>query len=170
MKKNNKISKVERMEKYIKEVMKFFNCTSISVINGLKWYGNYGHVCHMRDGKLVINQFEKLANVYKLVHRIFNNTAIQQDERIFISTKWNERSLIFVEGGKDISEGNGVFKLANGQIYDAYDMFWFTVGQSKVLKKWLKQGYYYSDPQEFCEDIYKEDERIWRKQHPDEEE
>ena len=169
MRKNNRLSKVERMENYIKSVMKFLNCTSISVINGVKWYGNYGHVCHMRDGKLVINEFEKLSTVYKLVHKIFNDTSVSQDNKMFISTKWDARSLIMFQGGRDISDGNGLFKLYNGQLYDAYDMFWFSMNQSKTLKKWIKQGYGYSDPNEFYNDCCREEDRIWRKQHPDEE-
>ena len=158
MKKNNKLNKVQKMENYIKSVMKFFNCTSISVINGTKWHGNYGHICHIRNGKLNINEFEKLSNVYKLVHKIFNDTRVPQDNRIFVSYRWHTPSLIMVEGGKDISEGNGLFKLANGQIYDADDTFWFSMNQSKTLKKWLRGGYGYCNPQEFCEDYYKEEE------------
>lgn len=171
MRKNNRLSKVQKMEHYIKSVMKFFKCDSVSVINGEKWYGEYGHICHLKENdKLVINRFEKLSNVYKLIHRIFNNNAVPQDDRIFISYRWNTPSLVMVEGGRDISEGNGLYKLANGQIYDAYDMYWFDISQSKILKKWLKGGYGYCNPQEFCEDYYKEEDRIWRKQHPDEEE
>lgn len=156
MRKNNKLNKVQKMENYIKSVMNFLNCKSLSVINGQKWYGNYGHVAYLKDGKLVINQFEKLSNIYKLVHNIFNDTSVSQDERIFISTRWDERSLIMIQGGKDISDGNGLYKLSNGQLYDAYDVFWFSMGQSKVLKKWLKEGYAYYDPQEFCKDYYRE--------------
>lgn len=96
--------------------------------------------------------------MYKLVHKIFNDTCVPQDDRIFVSYKWSTPSLIMVQGGRDISEGNGLFKLSNGQLYDAYDLFWFSMGQSKTLKKWLKEGYGYSDPQEFCEDYCKEEE------------
>jgi hypothetical protein len=156
MKKNTRISKVQKMENYIKSVMKFFNCDVINVINGTKWYGEYGRVCYLEGNKLVINRFEKLSNVYKTVHKIFNNTGIYQDDRVFVSYRWNTPSLILLEGAKDISEGNGLYKLSNGQLYDAYDMFWFSCGQSKVLKKWLKGGYAYYNPQEFCTDYYKE--------------
>lgn len=169
MRKNNKLGRSQKMEQYIKSVMKFLNCTSISVINGVKWYGNYGHVCYLKDDKLVINEFEKLSTVYKLVHKIFNDTRVPQDERLFISTRWNDRSLVMIEGGRDISEGNGLFRLSNGQLYDAYDLFWFSMSQSKVLKKWIKQGYGYSDPQEFYNDCCREEERIWKKKYPDEE-
>lgn len=169
MKKNSKVSRTQKMENYIKEVMRFFKCDTISIINGEKWYGNYGHVCSLKNDKLVINEFEKLSTVYKLVHRIFNDTSVQQDNRIFVSYKWNTPSLIMVQGGIDISEGNGLYKLSNGQLYDAYDLFWFSMSQSKVLKRWMKGGYGYSDPQEFCEDYYKEEDRLWMKQHPDEE-
>lgn len=156
MKKNNRVNRVERMANYIKEVMKFFGCDTISVINGEKWYGEYGHVCHLEKDKLVINRFEKLSNVYKLVHKIFNDTRVPQDDRIFVSYKWNTPSLIMIQGGNDISNGNGLFKLNNGQLYDSYDLFWFSMNQSKILKKWLKGGYAYYNPQEFCTDYYRE--------------
>lgn len=171
MRKNNKLSRVQKMEKFLKDIMKFFNCDMLTIVNGTHWYGEYGRVATLgNNDSLEIHRWENLRKVYKVAHAIWNDTKTNQDDRIFVSYRWNTPSLVLVEGGIDISDGNGLYKLANGQIYDAYDMYWFDISQSKVLKKWLKGGYGYCNPQEFCEDYYKEEDRIWRKQHPDEEE
>lgn len=162
----------QEMEKFVKEIMEFYGCKHLYIINGTKWYGNYGKVCSLENGKLVLGEYESLRTIYKAAHRIWNNTKVHQDDRIYKSTYFPaDPALFLIENGHQTKgDQDGLFTLVNGQIYDAYDYYWYDIHASKVLKKWLKGGYKYFNSQIFYEDWNEEEERIWNKQHPDSEE
>ena len=155
--------KKQEMEKFLKDIMHMHGCEDLCIIDGNKWHGNYGH-CASVDykGNLEINKFETLRSVYKVAHRIFMNNKVKQDDRIYVGySKSDYYSLILFNNAHQSAYDDSLYILANGQIYDAYNKFWYDIHASKVLKKMLKKGYDYYDPNNFYEDWRDEYEEEW---------
>lgn len=156
MKKNNRLNKIQKMEKFLKDIMSFFNCDTLTIIDGTHWYGEYGRVAYISGKNVEINKWEKLSRIYKIAHAIWNDTKTHQDNRIAVDNYWNTNTLVLVNNAT-LLEGS-LYKLANGQLFDAYGSHWFDMHDSKRLKHMLKRGYQYYSPQEFYSDIYDESE------------
>jgi hypothetical protein len=157
MKKNNRITKAQKMEEFLKSIMKFFNCDCLTIVDSNHWYGEYGRVAYISSSDTIeIHHYENLKRIYKVAHAIWNNTAIEQDNRIAVDNYWHTNTLVLFHNAKCL-EGS-LYRLSNGQLFDAYGSNWFDVHDSKRLKKMLKRGYQYYSPQEFYSDIYDESE------------
>lgn len=144
------------MEKFIKEILAMYNCNILYIVNGEKWYGNYGSVCYVRNNKIYYH-YENLRAVYKTAHKIFMDTRIPQDDRIFAASSW-DGSLVLFDNAHTSKYNSDLYVLSNGQIYDALNKYWFDIHASKKIKKLLKGGYNYTDPQTFYRDQYNDEE------------
>lgn len=157
MKKNNKSNKVQRMEQFLRSIMQFLNCDTLTIVDANHWYGDYGRVAYLGDdGSITIDEYENLRTIYKVAHAIWNNTAIEQDNRIAVDNYWHTNTLVLFHNAKCL-EGS-LYKLSNGQLFDTYSSYWFDIHESKQLKKMMKRGYQYYSPQEFYSDICDESE------------
>lgn len=158
MKKNNKVTRTQKMERFLKEIMQFFNCDTLTIIDGEKWYGEYGRVVYMSKDNIEINKWENLRRIYKVAHAIWNNTAIEQDNRISIDNYWNTNTLVLLNNAT-LLEGS-LYKLSNGQLFDSFGSHWFDIHDSKKLKNMIKRGYQYFSPQVYYEDIAEPEKEI----------
>lgn len=158
MKINNKVTRTQKMERFLKEIMQFFNCDTLTII-GEKWYGEYGRVVYMSKDNIEINKWENLRRIYKVAHAIWNNTAIEQDDRVAVDTYWNGPGTLVLLNNATCIDGGSLYKLSNGQLFDAFGSHWFDMHDSKRLKKMLKGGYQYYSPQVYYEDIAEKSEK-----------
>lgn len=159
MKKNNKVTRTQKMERFLKEIMQFFNCDTLTIIDGENWYGEYGRVVYMSKDNIEINKWENLRRIYKVAHAIWNNTAVEQDDRVAVDTYWNGPGTLVLLNNATCIDGGSLYKLANGQLFDAFGSHWFDMHDSKRLKKMLKGGYQYYSPQVYYEDIVEKSEK-----------
>lgn len=146
----------QEMEKFIREILKMYNCNKLCIVDGSHWYGLYGDVCYIDEcNKLQFQCDETLRSVYKVAHRIWNNTSVHQDKRIFVSTAYDSSLILF--NSSHINRYNSdLYILSNGQVFDAFRKYWYDIYTSKILKKWLKKGYIYTGPKDFFKDQCKE--------------
>lgn len=151
-------TKMKNMEKFIREIMAMYDCDKIYIVDGSHWYGDYGEVCYV-DGynKLQFLCGENLRSIYKAAHRIFMNTKTLQDDRLY-SASWWDGALVLLNNAHQSKYNDNLFILANGQVYDAFEKYWFDIHASKKLKKLLKGGYIYINPQTFYRDQCNEEE------------
>lgn len=146
----------QEMEQFIREILKMYNCDKLCIIDGSHWYGLYGEVCYIDEyNKLQFQCDETLRSIYKIAHKIFMNTKVHQDERIFVTSEY-DGVLILFNNAHTNKYNSDLYILSNGQVYDAFNRYWYDIYASKVLKKWLKKGYIYTDPKDFFNDQYKE--------------
>lgn len=143
--------KYNEMEKFVREILKMYNCNILYIIDGNKWMGNYGEVCYIDGYDKLQFHYESLRSVYKVAHRIFMDTKTHQDNRIFTSSDW-DGALVLFNNAHPNKYNNDLYVLSNGQIYDAFNKYWFDIHASKQLKKLLKVGYVYTSPQDFYKD------------------
>ena len=137
----------ELMEKYVIEVMEFFNCNKLTIVDGAKWYGDYGAVCDTYNGFLDYRYYgESIKNIYKNTHKIFNNTRVHQDDRICVT---DDNVLILFNNAHRSKYNEDLYILSNGQIYDCCNRYWYDIHDSKKIKKLLKNGYIYTDPYDY---------------------
>lgn len=158
MKKNNKINKVQRMKNFLKEIMQFLNCDTLTIIDSNHWYGDYGRVAYLGDdGSVTIDEYENLRTIYKVAHAIWNDSSKYQDDRIAVDNYWRTNTLVLFNNATWL-EGS-LYKLSNGQLFDAYSSYWYDIHDSKKLKKMIKRGYNYLSPQEYYSDIAEKSEK-----------
>lgn len=148
--------KYNEMEKFVKDILRMYDCDVLYVIDGEHWYGNYGCCCYVKNNKIYYH-YENLRSVYKVSHKIFMDTRIHQDDRIFAVSYWDGALVLFNNAHRN-KYNDDLYVLSNGQIYDAFNKCWFNIHDSKTLKKLLKKGYVYTDPQSFYRDQYNEEE------------
>lgn len=146
----------ELMEKYVVEVMEFFNCNKLAIVDGGKWHGIYGAVCDTYNGSLDYDYYcESIKNIYKNVHKIFNNTRTHQDDRIYVT---DDNVLVLLNNAHRNKYNEDLYILSNGQIYDCSNMYWYDIHDSKKIKKLLKNGYIYINPSDYFKSNYPEPE------------
>ena len=141
----------QEMEKFVREILAMYNCDILYVVDGNKWYGNYGEVCYIDGYDKLQFHGDSLRSVYKAAHRIFMDTKTSQDDRLY-SASWWDGALVLFNNAHQSNYDDNLFILANGQVYDAFNKYWYDIHASKLLKKWLKGGYNYTDPQTFYKD------------------
>ena len=155
MRKNNK--QVE-MKNFIKECMEFFGCKQLNIISGKDWYGDYGHVCNLcDDGSLEFCNIN-IKTIYKVLKDVWYNNRIHQDNRICISDKFHYKVLNIFKNAHYHNKCGDLYILENGQLYDAFNLYWYDIHDSKILKKLLKNGYTYGGPSNYFEYQYPEPE------------
>lgn len=140
------------MEKFVKGIMEMYNCNILYVIDGSHWYGNYGCCCWIDDNENLKYHYETLRSVYKIAHRIFMDTSKHQDDRMFAESSHLDRSLVLFNNAHRNRYNDDLYVLNNGQLYDAFNKYWYDIHDSKTLKKWLKKGYIYGGPEDFYKD------------------
>lgn len=144
------------MEKFVKEILAMYDCNILYIVDGEHWYGNYGCCCYVKNNKIYYH-YENLRSVYKAAHRIFMDTKVPQDDRIF-TVSYYDGSLVLFNNAHRNRYNDDLYVLSNGQLYDAFHKYWFNTHDSKILKKILKKGYIYTGPEDFYKDQYNEEE------------
>lgn len=146
-----------QMEKFIREILEMYSCHTLYIVDGSHWYGNYGEVCYIDGYNRLQFQDETLKSVYKIAHKIFMNTRVHQDDRLY-SASWWDGALVLLNNAHQSKYNDNLFILANGQVYDSLKKYWYDVHESKILKKWLRNGYTYTDQQTFYKDQCEDEE------------
>lgn len=146
----------QEMERFIREILKIYNCNKLYIVSDYYWYRNYGEVCYI-DGNNNL-QFlcgKTLRSVYKVAHRIWNNTRVRQGKRKFVSTAYDSSLILFNSSHID-RYNSDLYILSNGQVFDTFRKHWYDIHKSKTLRKCLKKGYIYTGPEDFYKDRCKE--------------
>ena len=139
------------MEKFIKDILNIVNCTKLVIIIAKKRYGNHGNTCYMKEGKLKFYYKENLRKTYRAVSRILNDFAMTQNNRLYITESYyhEDNTLILLENAHISKYCDYLYVLADGQIYDAPNLYWFSIPDSRNLKRLLKNGYSYTNPEDY---------------------
>ena len=143
----------QEIEKFIREILEMYNCDTLYIVDDSYWYGNRGEeVCYIDIyNKLQFLSGETPRSVYKVAHRIWNDTRVHRNNRIFVSTAYDGSLVLF--NSPHINRYNSdLYILHNGQLFDAFRKHWYDIHTSKTLRKWLKKGYIYTGPEDFYKD------------------
>ena len=157
---NIKLFGVENFEAAVIGWMKENNLDEIKFIssNSKKYFGKYGTLVeYWYDGS--IHWYEKPKKIAKLISKYFEaaevivNSYIREDDDGYEVTY--NTLYFFDKDYKVIQEvGNKLIKLSNGQLYDINDYHWFSMVDSKKIKRAIKSGYIYDNVNTWEYDCY----------------
>lgn len=127
----------------VRREMKKYNIAAITVLEPDLWVGEYGLiVSYYGDWFRTSPKY-----VYKTLRTLQNSHNANKWENIdghYYYVPSNHRVLNY---------NNNIFiKLANGQVFDVTNQYWFHVKESKLLIEELEKGYNYNDPVDFFDD------------------
>lgn len=161
MRRNNKLNKVQKMKNFLKEIMEFLNCDTLTIVDSSHWYGNYGRVAYLGDdGSVEVDEYENLRTIYKVAHAIWNDSSKYQDNRIAVDNYWRTNTLVLFKNATLLEDEGSLYKLSNGQLFDAYSSYWYDIHESKKIKKMIKGGYKYLSPQEYYSDTAEPEKEV----------
>lgn len=144
--------------------------------NSKKYFGKYGVLVeYWYDGS--IHWYEKPRKVAKLISEYLNtaeaiiNTHTYQDDDGYDCSYsvcyFFDKSYRVVKEETYDNDGeldsNKLIMLSNGQLYDITDHYWFSMTDSKKLKKAIKSGYFYDNSYAWERDMYDIHEAILEK-------
>lgn len=143
---------VRDFERMVKEL----SIDEVTLIDCNHWYGDYGCIWDEWNGwhgdkyKLAKAFYKfKEKNVTSSVDRYWKRKNDVKSKEAKLSLVWYKGHVM-----KDVKvENNELIILNNGQMYSVEDRYWFTIQESKLLKKMLKNGYVYTDASGFFYDL-----------------
>lgn len=144
--------------------------------NSKKYFGKYGTLVEYWYDS-TIHWYEKPRKVARLIADYFNqneaivNTHVYEDDDgydcsynvlYFFDKPYKVlKEEIYDNDGN--TNSNKLIMLANGQLYDITDHYWFSMSSSKELKQAIKNGYDYKNSDIWDYDSYEsEDDKIQR--------
>lgn len=141
-----------------------------------KYHGKYGALVEFYyDGS--IHWYEKPRKVARLINDYFDKTepiikthTYQDDDGYDCSYNvcffFDKPYKVLKEETYDndgTTDSNKLIMLSNGQLYDITDHYWFSMTDSKKLKKAIKSGYFYNNSYAWERDMYDINEAILEK-------
>lgn len=122
---------------------------------GVNWVGSYGRIGELNMGTREIIWDDCLAS-WNEEKKAANLIAKKNNKIFFKADNDYINSIIIFSADSSIGfygkYNTTVITMENGQLFDADNMHWFNVQDSKELSEDLRRGYNYYDPQRFYQD------------------